>query len=245
MIVIPMAGMSSRFFKAGYKLPKYMLEAHGKSLFEHSLRSFESYFKSELFLFIVKSSFDTPDFVRKQAKMMGIRFFHIVILDKDTRGQAETVALGLEQLDSTGVKFREAITIFNIDTFRPGFLLPKVSENCDGYLEVFRGSGVNWSFAKPKSKDTTLVEKTTEKNPISDLCSTGLYYFNKKQDYLDAYNNYKSMPEENWEKGELYIAPLYNYMISKGQSIHYHEVDQNDVIFCGTPEEYMEFLRLK
>ncbi|TOH10549.1 capsular biosynthesis protein, partial [Vibrio parahaemolyticus] len=44
MIVIPMAGMSSRFFKAGYKLPKYMLEAHGKSLFEHSLRSFESYF---------------------------------------------------------------------------------------------------------------------------------------------------------------------------------------------------------
>ncbi|EII5689729.1 capsular biosynthesis protein, partial [Vibrio parahaemolyticus] len=26
MIVIPMAGMSSRFFKAGYDKPKYMLE---------------------------------------------------------------------------------------------------------------------------------------------------------------------------------------------------------------------------
>ncbi|EGR2739468.1 capsular biosynthesis protein, partial [Vibrio parahaemolyticus] len=29
MIVIPMAGMSSRFFKAGYDKPKYMLEATG------------------------------------------------------------------------------------------------------------------------------------------------------------------------------------------------------------------------
>lgn len=31
MIVIPMAGMSSRFFKAGYTQPKYMLEAHGQT----------------------------------------------------------------------------------------------------------------------------------------------------------------------------------------------------------------------
>ncbi|EOA0230274.1 capsular biosynthesis protein, partial [Escherichia coli] len=36
MIVIPMAGLSSRFKKAGYVKPKYMLEAHGKTLFSHS-----------------------------------------------------------------------------------------------------------------------------------------------------------------------------------------------------------------
>ncbi|EKO3985769.1 capsular biosynthesis protein, partial [Vibrio fluvialis] len=41
MIMIPMAGMSSRFFKAGYSKPKYMLEAKGKTLFEHSVLSFE------------------------------------------------------------------------------------------------------------------------------------------------------------------------------------------------------------
>ncbi|MBD6989485.1 capsular biosynthesis protein, partial [Vibrio parahaemolyticus] len=44
MIIIPMAGMSSRFFNAGYDKPKYMLEARGVTLFEHSILSFKKYF---------------------------------------------------------------------------------------------------------------------------------------------------------------------------------------------------------
>ncbi|EGD6058824.1 capsular biosynthesis protein, partial [Escherichia coli] len=39
-IVIPMAGQSSRFYKAGYDVPKYKLKINNKSVFFHSLRSF-------------------------------------------------------------------------------------------------------------------------------------------------------------------------------------------------------------
>lgn len=237
-----MAGMSSRFFKAGYTQPKYKLEAHEKTLFEHSVSSFKAYFESSSFLFIVKDTFDTPAFVRQQAELMGIKSFHISILNDDTRGQAETVALGLEQLDRSGVGYNGAITVFNIDTFRPGFLFPEVCEEGDGYLEVFKGSGSNWSFVKPASEDSTLVSQTTEKKPISDLCSTGLYHFNRKQDYLDAYYEYLSRPECEWEKGEIYVAPLYNYLVSSGREIHYHLINRGEVIFCGTPEEYNELL---
>ena len=81
MIVIPMAGMSSRFFKAGYTKPKYMLEAHGQTLFEHSVQSFQAYFSTAPFLFIVKNVFDTPQFVRQKAQEMGITEFHISILE--------------------------------------------------------------------------------------------------------------------------------------------------------------------
>lgn len=49
MIIIPMAGLSSRFFKAGYTKPKYMLDAHGISLFDHAVNSFKAYFKTETF----------------------------------------------------------------------------------------------------------------------------------------------------------------------------------------------------
>ena len=45
-IVIPMAGLSSRFTKAGYTLPKYMLYVVDKSLFYLAVRSFEHYFQS-------------------------------------------------------------------------------------------------------------------------------------------------------------------------------------------------------
>ena len=40
MIIIPMAGLSSRFFSDGYKLPKYMLDLHGVPVFDHAFGSF-------------------------------------------------------------------------------------------------------------------------------------------------------------------------------------------------------------
>ncbi|HCG1903792.1 TPA: capsular biosynthesis protein, partial [Vibrio cholerae] len=103
MIVIPMAGMSSRFFKAGYTQPKYMLEAHGQTLFEHSVNSFAAYFASTPFLFIVRNVYDTAVFVREKATQLGIKQFYIAELHTETRGQAETVTLGLEELAKQGV----------------------------------------------------------------------------------------------------------------------------------------------
>ena len=242
MIVIPMAGMSSRFFKAGYTKPKYMLEAHGQTLFDHSVKSFQAYFSTLPFLFIVRDVYETETFVKKQAQKLGIKEFYIVVLDKETKGQAETVTLGLELLEQQRPDYQGPITVFNIDTFRPNFKFPEVSHRGDGYLEVFRGSGDNWSFALPEKEGSTKVIKTAEKNPISDLCSTGLYHFNRKQAYLDAYQAYVAKPQQDWEKGELYIAPLYNLLIEKGLEVHYHLIDRSEVIFCGVPQEYTDFL---
>ncbi|EOW6616048.1 glycosyltransferase family 2 protein [Vibrio fluvialis] len=238
MIMIPMAGMSSRFFKAGYSKPKYMLEAKGKTLFEHSVLSFEKYFKDELFVFVIRDVYETKKFVIDQVKKLGIKDFKIVCLDVETKGQAETVFLGLDSVDDN-----ERLTIFNIDTFRPEFSYPELSSKEDGYLEVFQGSGDNWSFVLPENEESTLLVETAEKRPISDLCCTGLYYFNKVSDFKLSYNDYLNKPKELWEKGELYVAPLYNFLIKNGKSIHYHKIERDEVIFCGTPDEYDDFLR--
>jgi choline kinase len=241
MIVIPMAGLSSRFFKAGYNKPKYMLNAHGKSLFEHSVRSFEEYFDTQTFIFIVKDIYDTVDFVSQQANKMRVKKYEIVTLDKDTRGQAETVALGLERLKFKRPFCDEPITIFNIDTIRPGFVFPKIINKSDGFLEVFKGEGDNWSFAKPAYEGSTVVIETAEKKAISNLCSTGLYYFKSMNDFLEAYHHVERKPASEWDKGELYIAPLYNYLIEGGKVIHYNLIKEEEVIFCGVPREYEEF----
>lgn len=238
MIIIPMAGLSSRFFKAGYTKPKYMLEAHGKSLFDHSVESFKHYFDSEKFVFIVRDVYETPQYVESRAKALNIKDYEIVILNEETRGQAETVALGLDNYQDSD----KPITIFNIDTFRPNFLYPELDKLGDGYLEVFKGEGANWSYVRPMNTNSTEIDLTTEKNPISDLCCTGLYHFASAKDYFDAYNHYLSLPQEQWEKGELYVAPLYNYLIKQGKELHYNLIDKEEVIFCGTPDEYLDIL---
>ena len=236
MIVIPMAGMSSRFFKEGYTKPKYMLELNGKTLFDLSLDSFKHYFLNELFVFVVRDIFNTREFIKERVKILGIKKFDIVVLNSETRGQAETVMLGLKDYKNSD----EPLTIFNIDTFRPNFKFPKMLS--DGYLEVFEGEGDNWSYVRPVSADSNIIDLTTEKNPISNLCCTGLYYFSTVSSYSSSYEHYLSLPETMWEKGELYVAPLYNFLISKGLTIRYNLIDKDEVIFCGTPKEYQELL---
>ncbi len=237
MIVIPMAGLSSRFFKAGYSQPKYMLEAKGKTLFAHSVGSFSRYFDSDPFLFIVRPEYDTPEFVRREARLLGIRRFEIVELQESTRGQAETVDLALD-----GCASNEPLYIFNIDTFRPGYRKPDFCDMADGYLETFIGTGKNWSNIEPAAPGSDRVIRTAEKQEISSYCCTGLYHWRSAERYRYYYEQYKCLDATELHAGELYVAPMYNLAIAKGDDIRFSVIEPEEVIFCGTPDEYRDYL---
>lgn len=229
MIIIPMAGLSSRFFKAGYTEPKYKLVAHGKTLFEWSVSTFEKMYNSEKFVFICRDVYDTPNFVATELKKIGIKDYEVITLNTETRGQAETVFLALDKIPDD-----EPLIIFNIDTYEKQFDF--MHETNDAYLEVFQGEGEHWSFAKPK-EGTTIVAQTAEKKRISDLCSNGVYGFKNKNIYINAYiEMIRSNP------GELYIAPMFNFIINKGMTVRFKKVDIDNHIFMGTPAEYTDFL---
>lgn len=237
-IIIPMAGLSSRFTQAGYVLPKYMLYVRNRSLFNLAVASFEKYFDTCRFVFVARNVFDTKTFIEKECELMGIKDFTVVILPQPTKGQAETVLEGIIRAD---VPDEEPVLIFNIDTFRPGFTFPADMSGWDGYLEVFVGSGKNWSYAKTESDDSTLVVETAEKVEISRYCSTGLYYFSSASSFRTAYAQNLEHPCDG--KAELYVAPLYNHLIREGKKIHIHVIDRGDVIFSGVPAEYEQILQ--
>lgn len=241
MIVFPMAGLSRRFAEAGYALPKYMLPAHGRSLFAHAVGGFAAYFASHPFLFIARDVAGTADFVRAECAALGIAAPRLVLLERPTAGQAETVALGL---DAAGVGAAEPVTIFNIDTFRPRFRFPTgfALAAVDGYLEVFRGSGANWSYVRPAAPGSDRVAETTEKVPISDLCCTGLYHFRTAALYRAAYGAFAGGAAAALGLKELYVAPMYNLLLREGRDIRWHLVGADEVVFCGVPAEYAAFL---
>src|SRR3954469_7022605 len=136
MIIIPMAGQSRRFHDAGYTRPKYELPLDGESLFAACTRSFEHYFHTERFVFVHRRDFGAGAFIAAECARLGIADVVSIGLDGPTRGQAETVLLGLEGAGYTG---SESILIFNIDTIRPHYVFPAVADASDGYLEVFSG----------------------------------------------------------------------------------------------------------
>lgn len=238
MIVIPLAGLSQRFFDKGFKVPKYMLKLKQKSIFYWSVKSFERYFSDQYFLFICRNVYETKSFIEKNARELGILNFRVLELESVTLGQAHTVQLGLS---AARVSDDEPLVIFNIDTIRPKYEFPKFVGNSlvSGYLECFIGSGTNWSNVITESAWSSRVIRTSEKLNESNLCCTGLYYFSSTGDYIRYYQSYFYNENSNIDS-EHYIAPMYNAMIAQNKVIMVDVIPKSSVVFCGTPNEYYE-----
>ncbi|NOL51767.1 glycosyltransferase family 2 protein [Pelistega suis] len=234
MFIIPMAGLSSRFSQAGYTLPKYQLSLHGETVFGWSVRSFENYFTTDKFVFIYRQMNDTAAFLETEIARLGIVDYTLVCLDEPTQGQADTVYQGLRDIKSD-----EGLYIFNIDSQINTFIKPSWVENCDGYLQVFKGEGEHWSFVQADAYSKNVIQ-TTEKERISDLCSNGLYYFKNKALFERLFLQAKEQGQTI--KNEFYIAPLYNALIAEKGVVYYDLINAMDMQFCGTPEEYQQQL---
>lgn len=240
IIVIPMAGLSSRFKLGGYNAPKYMLSLWNQSVFYYAVYSFKMHFNKEKILFVCRDTCNTMSFIDNECKKLGLHLYETIILKKETMGQAHTVLLGLEK---SNVADKESLLIFNIDTFRLNFSLPITTDfsEIDGYLEVFHAEGNEWSFVLP-DKNSNRVLKTSEKDRISSLCSSGLYYFKRTRDFKEALKF--SMQNNITTKNEYYIAPLYNILIEWGMDIRFFTINPSEVVFCGTPRDYERLKQL-
>jgi len=235
--IFPMAGLSSRFTDAGYTVPKYQLELHGATVFEYAVIGFNRYFADHNFVFAYRGGDEIAFFITEKCLAMGIpeKNLKLVQLTEVTSGQAETVRLAIERAN---IPIHEALVIFNIDTFQSDFALPEFCENgeVDGYLEVFIAEGEHWSFVEPGAGSSVL--RVTEKERISEYCSSGLYYFRRADDFCRAFDKTLEKSSRDLQGGERYVAPLYNDLISRGLNIRFHLISANNLTFCGTPSEF-------
>lgn len=235
-IVITMAGLGSRFAKAGYTVPKYMIEAHGKTLFDWSMESLKGYNKEDTqYIFLVRKEDNAGAFIESHCKMADISKVTIVEIDKLTDGQATTAMLAAPYWSKAS-----ELMIYNIDTYVESYELKSEDIAGDGYIPCFHADGDHWSFVKLDEENKAV--EVREKVRISDNCTLGAYYFKSCGLYEDLYKEYYSN-EDNLEKGEKYVAPLYNFMIEKGMDVRISIIDFAKVHVLGTPEELEIFKR--
>lgn len=236
-IIITMGGLGSRFRKAGYTVPKYMIDAKGKTLFEWSLDSLLDYNKCVgKYVFIVRKEDNARNFIVEKCKKYALDQIEIVELDYLTDGQATTAMLGVEKCNPA-----ESIMIYNIDTYVEPYQMRLEDIKGDGHIPCFHAEGDHWSFAR--LDETGRVVEVREKVRISDNCTLGAYYFSSGELYQRMYKEYYS-DNGNLEKNEKYVAPLYNYMIEQGMEVTISTIDYDKVHVLGTPEELEAFINL-
>lgn len=233
-IIITMAGLGSRFKNAGYTVPKYRIEAKGKSLFAWSMLSLRAMWKESRFFFIARREDEAWEFLREECREMGIGEWRLIELERPTGGQAETALYALPYWESG-----QPLLIYNIDTYvEPGLLSP-AGFHGDGFLPCFRGEGDHWSFVR--LDETGQAAEVREKRRISPLCTVGAYYFRSCGLFRTLYEtDYGSGLRP--ESGERYVAPLYNRLIAEGGKVFVSDIPREKVHVLGTPEELQAFL---
>lgn len=235
IVIITMAGLGSRFRKAGYDCPKYMIEAKGKTLFDWSMDSLVGYNKKvSKYIFVVRKDDGSDGFIRKHMMKYGISDIEIIGINHMTDGQATTCMLAIPYCNPD-----EEIMVYNIDTYVEPNEMKYEDISGDGHIPCFHADGDHWSFVRQDEYGN--VVEVREKERISDNCTLGAYYFKSAKLYKKLYEEYYA-DDSRMEKSEKYIAPLYNYMIEQGMKVTISLVAAGKVHVLGTPEELDDFL---
>lgn len=230
-VIITMAGAGSRFKQCGIETEKYRLQIKDRSMFEFAMDSLREFF-DQRFVFVARREHDARPFVEEKCATLGIDNYDVVEISELTSGQATTARRAAPEIEND-----EAIMIYNIDTYVAGRHLSKSVTDGDGCIPVFETDGGSWSYVA--TDEQGLAMEVAEKDPISNLASLGLYYFDRLSLFESALHTIGNEVEANY--GERYIAPLYNWLIDQGYNVTVPRVPRSAVNILGTPADVREF----
>lgn len=233
-ILIPMAGAGLRFKNAGYKEPKPLIDVGGKPMIKWAMESFDflDRLPSYRLIFVILKEHDKKYHLGKKLKEIFGENIVLVIAKNPTRGQAETCLLAEKYVDN-----KEKLFIYNCDTYSSSKILGLiVRQDPDGIIPCFKSRNPLYSYAKEGANG--FVSRVDEKKVISNLATTGMYYFKHGKDFVEAAKSIIS--GKNLTNKEFYVGPCYNELIKKGKKVRTILAQKNYIL--GTPEELTAFL---
>ena len=226
-LLVPMAGLGSRFVKEGYKLPKQILNAGNKQLIDISLDCVD--LETCNLIFVVRDAhvfgFDIDEILRDKFG----NDISIVVTDGLTQGSVCSCLLAKDFIQDD-----LPLIIHTLDVeFRPKLNLQSlIDSGDDGHILTFKSNSSNYSYAK--INDENKVIRTAEKKVISNDACVGIYYFKTGRIFCE----YAEMMVEKdlRTNNEFYISPLYNLLIDSGLTVGISKVEKMHIF--GTPKEY-------
>jgi len=230
-IVIPMAGLGSRFANVGYKLPKPLIDVNGTPMIRVVVENMNI---NAHYIFIAMKKHVEEYDVENVIKEVTCGNYTIRTIDELTEGAACTVLKVRDIIDND-----KPIMLANSDQYLewdPYEFLVK-TQGVDGLISVFEATNRRWSFAKVD--DNGRVTEVAEKKVISNLATTGLYYFAKGSQFVRCAD---SMISKNIRtNGEFYNAPIYNELVEEGGVVKTHMCSK--MWGLGVPEDLEVFLK--
>ncbi|MFA6214474.1 MAG: sugar phosphate nucleotidyltransferase [Candidatus Micrarchaeia archaeon] len=240
-VIIPMSGAGDRFIRAGYSVPKPLIEVEGKPMIEHVV----SLFPGETgFLFITNrrhmESTNMEAMLRRIAP--GCR---IVSMEPAKLGPVYAVLQAKDFIrddEPAIVNYCDFFAKWNYAHFKKF-----VSETgCDGCIPSYRGfhphslGSTHYAYLRVDEGGRMLQIREKEAftdNRMQEYASAGTYYFSKGS-HVKKY--FRLLMDRGISKnGEYYASLAYNLMNDDGLSTYVYGLEK--FLQWGTPEDLEEY----
>ncbi len=236
-VVIPMAGLGSRFADAGYRQPKPLIDVLGKPMIIRVLENLK--LKNARYILISRN--EHIEQIREAIK--GIKDCYNIILigiDKLTEGSVCTILHARKYINNDTpllIANTDQIVDINIEDF---------TKDCDkrgldGSILTFIDNEKNskWSFARLQND---LVVEVKEKEAISEFATVGIYLFSHGKTFIE--NAIDMIARNERVNNEFYTCPVYNHSIRDGKKIGIYNIDFKAMHGIGTPQDLEKYKRL-
>jgi len=234
-VVIPMAGSGSRFAKAGYSLPKPLIDVLGKPMIHRVLDNLS--IEDAKYILLARS--EHLDAYGEYFKAIESSYrVEFVSIDKLTDGATCTVLHARKLIDNDN-----PLLIANsdqiVDIQFDDFISEARRKGLDGSILTFKepSRDPKWSYAR--TDNSGFVQEVREKVAISDEATVGVYYFRKGANFIDW--SIDMVARNDRVNGEFYVCPVYNYGLSEGAIIGTYLIEKRLMHGIGTPEDLMAY----
>lgn len=229
-VIIPMAGLGSRFTTANYALPKPLIDVNGKTMIERAVESLDI---QGNYYFLLRRTEHLDACIAAILRVCPTAQYKII--DTVTEGAAASVLLFKEHINND-----DELVVANCDQIMEWDSAQALTD-----MRQYDGAVVTIISTDPKHSyvafENGAVSNFAEKVVISDVALTGIHYWRYGSDYVASAEQMITNNDRS-SNGEFYVAPTYNYMIKNNKKIGVHMIAEEAIHFVGTPQDLEKYL---
>jgi len=243
-IIIPMSGFGERFRRAGYKVPKPLIEVDGKPIIAHVIEMFPN---EEDFIFICNNDhlldeeYNMEQIIRKYCPTA-----QIIGIDSHKLGPVYAVSKISDKISKDRpvvVNYCDFSCYWNWGDFK-SFVNTTESEGCIPAYKGFHPHSLGTTNYAYMLENDGWVEDIQEKKPYTDdrmneFASSGTYYFKSGRLMIDAFNSI--MEKKLSINSEFYVSLAYKFLFMKSLKVSLFPLQH--FMQWGTPEDLQEYQR--
>lgn len=238
-IVIPMAGLGSRFVRAGYMVPKPLIPVLGVPMIRLVIANIAPA-SPHRFVFICQRAHIGQYGLREKLTVWAPGAA-VIELDGLTEGAACTVLTARDHIDNNN-----PLMIANsdqyIDAAIDSYVDSMAARGLDGLIMTMQADDPKWSFAALDAQGNVI--RVAEKKVISTHATVGIYNFRRGADFVRGAD--QMIARHLRVNNEFYVAPVYNQLIAEGTRIGIHDIgsEGNGMYGLGIPSDLDAFVAL-